>query len=170
MYKGNRTRPDPEHMEECRLHLINRWDATEAIGCESDDLVGCNQTENTIICGIDKDLLTIPGKHYQWPIFRGGKEIRPARFHEITYIEGMRTFFEQMLIGDSSDNIVGVTGLGKVKAAKELENCPTEVQMYERVRYLYVDQDRFYKNLDLLWIWRNLGETYSIRNEIRGIV
>ena len=166
-YKGKRP-PSPEHREACRLHLINEWGAIECNGYEADDAVGCEQTKDTIICGIDKDLLMIPGKHYQWPIVRQQKEVRPARFLEVSEEEGIRTFFTQMLVGDTVDNIIGIHMVGPVKAAKILEDCQTEEELYTTVQDVYLGLDReedFYKNLDLLWIWRCYGMTYNIRRE-----
>lgn len=164
-YKAHRPQKDPIHREACRKHLIDRWGAVECNGYEADDAVGCEQTEDTIIVGIDKDLLMIPGKHYQWPIIRGGKEVRSELWHDITFDEGMRIFFEQSLVGDKADNIIGVRGIGKVGAFKILSECSTEEEMYQKCRELYDDDERFHKNLDLLWIWRSYGMTYNLRRE-----
>jgi 5'-3' exonuclease len=165
-YKANRTGVDPEHRKACRQHLIDKWGAVEATGMEADDLCGIYQTENTIICGIDKDLLQIPGKHYQWPIVRGGKCVREGRFINVSPIEGLRAFYTQLLVGDTSDNIIGISGIGPKKAEKWLETCETEEEMKEVVSSLYNDNDRFYNNANLLWILRDEGVTYSIREEM----
>jgi 5'-3' exonuclease len=140
------------------------------------------QTENTIICGIDKDLLQIPGRHYRWPIYRYGKVIRESEHLTITEEEGWRNYFTQMLTGDSSDNIIGVEGIGIKKAAKLLSDVHTEQEMYDLVYYFYtssLDHDdetrccnteRFFRNLDLLYIWRNYGITYNIRRQINDSI
>jgi len=164
LYKAKRGEK-PIHNEACRQHLIKKWGAVECNGYEADDAVGCEQNDDTVICGIDKDLLMIPGKHYQWPIVRQGKEVRPARWHNITPEQGIRTFFEQSLVGDKVDNIIGVNKIGPVKAKKALADCHTERQMYVVCRDMYMDDDRFHKNLDLLWIWREYGMTYTSRME-----
>jgi 5'-3' exonuclease len=164
LYKSNRP-PSPEHREACRLHLIERWGAVECCGYEADDAVGCEQNDNTFIVGIDKDLLMIPGKHYSWPIERKGVVVREALNRDVTIEQGMRTFFEQVLIGDRIDNIIGVNKIGPVKARKALANCNTERQMYAVCRNMYNDDERFHKNLDLLWIWREYGMTYTARRE-----
>lgn len=171
-YKGNRTQPDPIHREALRQHLITQWGAVECDGYEADDACGIYQKPNgeTVIVAIDKDLLQVPGIHYSWPIIKKGVVVRDHRWLEISEEEGMRRFFTQMLTGDVSDNIVGVEGIGKVRSEKVLAPCHTEEAMYETVLNLYgEDTERFYKNLDMLWIWRNFGETYSIRKEIYGI-
>jgi len=187
LYKANRPPDDPEFRKLCRQHLIDNWNTVVANDCEADDLVGVNQTEDTIICGIDKDLLMIAGRHYQWPIVRSGKVLRPKTFYTIDINTGMKEFFVQALTGDKSDNImyrldpVSNTwkkkkwALGAKAAERYLEDIETEADLYNAVRTYYLDncteddiEAELKKNLDLLWIWRNLGETYSIRQEVRG--
>ncbi len=166
-YKANRTQPDPKWRKECKQHLINKWGAIVAHGCEADDYTGIFQTRDTIICGIDKDLLQIPGAHYQWEIVRGGKVVRPSQFIEISELDGLRNFYKQMLTGDTSDNIRGIDGIGPKKAAKLIDPLDDEHSMYLAVMEEYdvdVDGDeRFYKNADLLWIMREIGIPYTAR-------
>src|SRR3569623_1268526 len=107
----------------------------------------------------------IPGKHYSWPMMRKGKIIRDHRILEVGYEEGIRTFYKQMLIGDKSDNIEGIDGLGPVKSSKIIDPLETEQEMYSKVRELYNDDARFTINLDCLWIWRQLGITFTLRGE-----
>lgn len=163
-YKANRTQPSPKWREDCRQHLIEKWGAIEATGCEADDLCGIYQSENTIICGIDKDLLQIPGKHFSWEIIRKGKIVREACFKEVNEIDGLRTFYKQVLTGDVSDNIMGIHGVGPVTANKHIDDLDTEDEMFAKVQELYHDSlDRMCMNLDLLWIMREPGTPYSLR-------
>lgn len=165
-YKANRTSPSPIHRKLCHQFLIDEWKAEETDGYEADDALGCFQRDDTIICSLDKDLLMIPGKHYSWPITRQGKVLRDHKIQEVTYEQGIRSFYEQALIGDVADNIFGVSGLGPVKAKRALEECQTEKEMFDEVRRLYnMDDNRLFSNLDCLWIWRQLGITWSIRSE-----
>lgn len=180
-YKANRTEAPPRWREDLRLHLINEWGANECVGFEADDMCGIKQKDDgsTCIVAIDKDLLQVPGLHYSWPIIRKGVTVRQGGFTEISKEEGMRRFFTQALTGDTSDNIKGIRGIGPAKAAKILEGCVDEQELYQRVENCYLkgyctkeeietETQRFLKNCDLLWIWRELGVTYSIRKEIYG--
>ena len=166
-YKANRG-ASPEHREACKQHLIKQWGAIETDGYEADDAVGCEQTDDTIIVGIDKDLLQIEGKHYSWAIRRLGVVARPAVFQEVSYLEGLRKVFTQALVGDISDNIKGIYKIGPKKAIPILAECTDEKEMYDIVRALYNDDERFHNNMDLLWIWRNYGMTYTARREYNG--
>jgi 5'-3' exonuclease len=61
-YKANRTQPKPLHYEFLKTYLQEAWYAEVAVEQEADDLMGINQTEDSIICSIDKDLLQVPGQ------------------------------------------------------------------------------------------------------------
>ena len=188
-YKANRADiPSPIHRKACHQFLIDEWKAEETDGYEADDALGCFQREDTIICSLDKDLLMIPGRHYSWPITRHGKVIRDHIVQTVSYIDGIKHLYKQSLIGDTADNIFGVERIGKAKAAKIIDPLTTETDMYRIALSHYVDEviknnmdkdtdvytlknqvesakDRFIMNLDCLWIWRQMGITWTIRSE-----
>ena len=87
-------------------------------GIEADDLMGILPTERTkedrIIVSLDKDMRTIPGKLYL---------IRPRGEPEKLIIDEDSAdlwFHKQILMGDATDNIPGLAGVGPVKADKIL--------------------------------------------------
>jgi 5'-3' exonuclease len=94
--------------------------------------------------------------------------VREEMFHDVTPAEGIRTFFKQALTGDTTDNIFGIKGIGPKKAEMYLEEFDTEEELYQAVKEKYGEEaiGLYHKNLDLLWIWRELGITYTIRREI----
>ena len=153
-YKANRkdTVP-PVYLQECRQYLVDNHNAIISDGCEADDLLGINQTQDTIICSLDKDLRMIPGNHYNWT---------KVELDRVTKQDGLRHFYKQMLIGDKSDNIFGVDKIGPVKAAKLIDHLDDEQDMFEAVWAKY-DEDaaRFVMNANCLWIQRNLGEIWA---------
>jgi DNA polymerase-1 len=153
-YKANRKdKPKPRHLQDIREFLIHHWFATVTEGCEADDLLGVNQTEDTIICSIDKDLLQIPGQHYNWV-----KDERTTQ----TEIGGLRSFYNQLLQGDRGDNVPGITGIGPKKAERFLEGITDEQEMFNTCLKLYNnDLDTMVRNGKLLWIWRELGGIWN---------
>lgn len=170
-YKANRKdMPQPKWREDLRQHLIKEWGAVECVDFEADDMCGVEQRTDgsTCIVGIDKDLLQVPGLHYSWPIVRKGVVVSPEKWIEVSEEQGWRNLFTQALTGDVTDNIKGIYGVGKVKAAALLADCKTEQEMYDVCLGMYEDAERYLRNLDLLYIWRQLGITYSIRREIYG--
>ena len=179
-YKANRKdMVDPRWRSACKEYLVREWAAEVTDGYEADDALGINQNdgvykpdydptyyERTIICTIDKDLDMIPGMHYSWPIVRKGNIVREGKIYEVSEIEGIRSFYRSLLVGDRTDNIFGVDGIGKVKAAAMIDNLETEEEMFERVAELYQgDMDRLRMNGDCLWIQRQEHQRWSQINE-----
>jgi 5'-3' exonuclease len=154
-YKANRVQPKPKHYKFLREYLLNDYQATLVEGQEADDQIGIDSTklgDESIICTIDKDLDQIPGWHYNFV---------KGRMYEISKIEGYRCFYEQCLVGDTSDNIKGCPGIGKVRAQRRLEGCQSEKEMLETVVDGYEGAyqenewaDRLLLAGSLLWIRR----------------
>lgn len=162
-YKANRKdMVDPLWRSACKEYLVREWAAEVTDGYEADDALGINQTADTIICSIDKDLDQVPGLHYSWPIVRKGSIVREGKIYEVSEIEGLRSFYRSLLVGDRTDNIFGVDGIGKVKAAKMIDNLETEEEMFERVAELYQgDMDRLLVNGKCLWIMREENKQWD---------
>lgn len=138
-YKANRTAPRPKHYDYIKELLIKEWDARIALGMEADDSMGISQDKSggeTVICSIDKDLLQIPGQHYNFV---------KDEWESVTEWEGLKWFYKQILIGDVSDNVKGCTGIGPVKAAKALDPVNEkegEDGLFDRILALYIKAEK----------------------------
>ena len=124
-YKGNRA--------ETRKPMLLKWVRQYAhkYGCitiptlEGDDVLGIWATTKSkldpvrefIICTTDKDLKTIPGKHYNF-----GRD----EFFEISEHEADKWHMMQTLTGDTTDGYTGCPGVGPVGAAKILQKALDE--------------------------------------------
>jgi len=153
-YKANRPDSRPKHWEAVREFLVTQHKAVVCNGFEADDQLGIDQDKThgaTVICSIDKDLLQIPGKHYNFV-----KKI----FQDVTYDEGIKALYIQSLVGDRSDNIFGVQGIGPVKAEKALAELLPE-EYYEACRNLYNDDERYHLNMKLLYIWQKPNDFWQ---------
>lgn len=154
-YKANRKDKEPPRwLSDTQQFLMREWKAEPTYGFEADDMLGMLQTEETVICSIDKDLLQIPGQHYNFV---------KQEFYTVTELGGLQSFYRSALVGDTADNIFGVKGIGKVKAAKLIDPLTTEKDMYNTVCALYNDPDRLEMNLNCLWLWRAENEMWSDR-------
>ena len=134
-YKANRTAPKPLHYDDLKEHLLTKWEAAIALEQEADDALGIEQCAITrgdddietpsrfksVICTIDKDLRQIPGLHWNFV---------KKEWQEITPTEARKYFYRQLVIGDTSDNIVGVRGIGKVKAERLFSGADTEEALF----------------------------------------
>lgn len=169
-YKANRKdRIEPEYLQPVREHLVVGWQSTIADYVEADDELGIAQTqldEPTIICSIDKDLLQVPGMHYNFVT---------GVFRTVTELEALHNFYYQIIMGDNSDNIKGFDGIGRAKVPKFLEptisylwSLTTEQDMYDFTRDLYQQhgmEDQYEMNAHCLYIHRKTGDKWHAPNE-----
>lgn len=154
-YKGNRdpNTQRPFHYDTVGDYIIKNHKHIVIDGSEADDYLAIEQRkdpDNTLIATRDKDLWTCFGWHYRWAC----GENQPERLkHWITEFESKRFFFEQLLHGDNTDNILGCgvrklvkwggemklrrKGVGEGTAIKLLAPCNTVKEMYDVVKIEY---------------------------------
>ncbi len=151
-YKISRKdKPKPENYYEVKDYFIKRYEPVIVDGYEAEDYVGSiHKIEENVICGIDKDLDTIPGWHFNYV---------KDTYYEVTNDQAAYNFYLQILVGDSTDNVKGIKGVGKVKATKLLEGL--NVSEYKEAvvnKYLEVYGDQglieFDKTARLIFIKR----------------
>lgn len=153
-YKANRKAPKPVHLEDLKEYLVTDWGARVADGIEADDAlaIDAEALPECVICSIDKDMKQVPGFHYNF--VKGSLEW-------VTVQQGMVNFYRQMLIGDSSDNVKGVDGIGPVKAARHIPDDIWWRTAFDVVRKLFNDDERFLLTGDLLHLQRYEGHRWS---------
>lgn len=157
-YKGQRASIDkPVHLQALRDHLVNSWGFEVVDGIEADDAVGIAAyavpEDESIMVHIDKDLNQFRGWHYNY---------RKKEKYYVSEFEGLTAFYTQILTGDRIDNIVGLKGIGPVKAKRILAECTNENELYEAVLKAYEgDQQRVLENAQLLWLQRSLNQTWT---------
>lgn len=149
-YKGNRKSAKPKHYQLLRDYMESAWSFTMIEDQEADDAIGIAAYEMQVgeycICSIDKDLDMLRGDHYNF--------VKDERYF-ITEEEGIKNFYKQLLMGDRVDNIIGIKGIGTVKAERLLKECKNENEMYLTVLEAYDgNAERVLENGRLLWIRR----------------
>jgi DNA polymerase-1 len=164
IYKGNRDPANkPKYYEDIRQYMIDHHPTTVVQGMEAEDRVGILQyaakDKSTVIVGVDKDLLCIPGWHYN-PV--------KDTFCYVTLDEANTHFWKQVLTGDRVDNIQGIPGMGPKTAEKIIApvagnwGAMASVVQEEYNRHF---GDDGWVNMDetarLIWILRKEGETYD---------
>jgi hypothetical protein len=146
-YKGNRKDfKRPRHYEALRDYL-QRLGAELVTGQEADDSIATEASKgNFWIVSIDKDFDQVPGWHYNF--------VKKEKYY-ITEEEGRHNFYCQLLTGDRTDNIIGLRGIGPVKANKILKDCKTEQEYYDACIEAYGgNKDMVLENARLLWLRR----------------
>lgn len=106
------------------------WEVVRLPDIEGDDVLGVLYEEGDVIVSIDKDMLTLPGLH-----------LRDGEILEVSRLEADRSFYGQVLTGDTSDNYPGCPGYGPVTAQKALSGCSSEVEMWQAVLQAYGKKD-----------------------------
>ena len=159
-YKGQRVSDKPTHLTALRQHLVSSWGFTVVDGIEADDAVGIAAyalaEDESIMVHIDKDLNQFRGWHYNY---------RKKEKYYVSEFEGLLSFYTQMLTGDRIDNIVGLKGIGPVKAKRILEECTNENELYQAVLKAYEgDQQRVLENGQLLWLQREANQVWQLPN------
>ncbi len=191
-YKATRKTEKPTHYHRLRDYLLETKGAELVFDQEADDALGIAQTNGanwkalimpcdrlmdkapsesvdrleevdsgfdaqspppTCIVTIDKDLNQIPGWHYNFV---------KKDLYEVTPDEGLRYFYQQILMGDLIDNVPGIYGLGPVKSAAIVANCKSEKEMYDAVLKIYKgDSEQVLRNGRLLKIRTKEGELWQ---------
>jgi hypothetical protein len=156
-YKGQRVAEKPVHYQALRDHLVSSWGFEVVQGIEADDAVGIAAyalpEEESIMVHIDKDLNQFRGWHYNY---------RKKEKYYVSEFEGLVSFYTQILTGDRIDNIVGLKGIGPVKAKRILEKCTNENELYQAVLKAYEgDQQRVLENGQLLWLQREANQVWQ---------
>lgn len=177
IYKGHRSTDKPFWYEHIRRYLTDQYEAQIVYGMEADDAIGIEQCRRMnhcyspalanwnvvhpewppVICSVDKDLNNIPGYHYN--------ELHPEKgVYWVSDISSLSSFYSQLLIGDATDNIPGLYGVGPRSAAVlGVGVCDNEFDMYCLVRDEYEKRFGSYwkrfltENAMLLWIKRQEG-------------
>ena len=172
-YKGGRG-AKPYHYANVRAYLESLG-AIVVDGMEADDAMAIEQMKaywygcegESVICSRDKDLRQVPGYHYGWET-HNQPEYAMKWTDELGSIEltdknklkgdGLKFFYAQLIMGDSTDNIPGIKGKGDVFAYNLLESCTSEAEMSELVRRAYDNDELMLEQGRLLWMVRELDE------------
>ena len=125
-YKANRKgKPEPRWRQQCKTHMILHWNAEVTDGYEADDAIAMKHYKedstgvNLTVCSIDKDLLQIPGDHFNW--------VKDLHIN-IDYDQAMYHAINRILLGDRSDNIPGYDGKSRDKPTKQLQYYMNDIK------------------------------------------
>ena len=156
-YKGNRKAAKPKHYDLLRDYMQKSWGFVMIEDQEADDAIGIAAYEHQVgeycICSIDKDLDMLRGDHFNF--------VKNERYF-ITEEQGIKNFYKQILMGDRVDNIIGIKGIGTVKAERLLKECKSEKEMYLTVLEAYDgNEERVLENGRLLWIRRQSNQMWT---------
>jgi hypothetical protein len=128
-------------------YVKDQYDSVWGYGIETDDMVArywyelSNELgrDNVMIVSIDKD-------YKQFPCLMYNYHYKHKEVLDISEDEALYNFYEQMIIGDTADNVNYFKGKGKKFAEKYLADCDTKYQytkkMYELFKQEYKGKAR----------------------------
>ena len=181
-YKGNRSSDTrPVHYGYIRDYIEDKHPTITSDNCEADDLCAmrlytefkkAQKSKNkndceAILCSIDKDLRNIPGHHYN---------ITARKIDWVTVKDANKHFAKQLLTGDNTDNIPGISFLSDMKkkvgpktAEKMLKDATSIQELYDAVCEVYVEfvgegwEIKLQEVGTLLWMQRKPEEQFDIK-------
>ncbi|MFC5451839.1 DNA polymerase I [Paenibacillus aestuarii] len=138
-YKGGRAKTPPELSEQFPLikELLKAFQIPqfELSGYEADDIIGTltriadEKGENVLLVSGDKDMLQLASDHVTVAITRKGisevERYNPAEIQEKYGLSPKQIIDLKGLMGDTSDNIPGIPGVGEKTALKLLHEYGT---------------------------------------------
>ena len=189
-YKGNRSaKPKPFYLESTRK-LLESYGAVVCDGMEADDMLAVRAREmeykDCCICSRDKDLRMVPCMQYSWEVglqpewgpelvdtlgelhFRFSDKIlkngEKSNAIKKVWGTGLKWFYAQLIIGDSTDNISGLEGKGGGLVHQVIHPCTSEEELFTAAFSAYTDKygdtaaERLLEQGRLLWMHDMLDE------------
>ena len=141
-YKANRKAVDlPPLLNEMHDYVKDQYQSVWGHGIETDDIVArywfelSNEIgrDNVMIVSIDKDYKQFPCLIYNY-------HYKHKVVLDISEDEALFNFYEQMIIGDTADNVNYFKGKGKKFAEKYLADCNTKYQYTKKMYQLFKDK------------------------------
>ena len=184
-YKGGRL----ETPEELKIQFPIAKELLDAMGIkyyeidnyEADDIIGtfakyCDLDDNYdgLIISSDKDLLQLISKHVEMKLLKTKDYIRYSEdsFKTDWGIDPINIIDLKALMGDSSDNIPGVKGIGEKTALKLLNEYKTLDGIYENIdnikgatqSKLISDKENAYMSYEIATIYRDVPMDINIKD------
>lgn len=164
----------PVHHKALREYIINTYLSEVVSGIEADDALAMALTDDpgSCVASIDKDLLMVPGLHYNYRTRAMISVKDPGQLEIIVNDGGKKVlkgygfmwFCAQCFIGDAIDNIPGLPRVGPVKAYSLLYNKTSHRDLWAVVKGEY-HRRGFLHRLDevafCLWLQRRAGENWE---------
>ena len=138
-YKANRKKQEiPPLLNEMHEFVKDQYDSIYGYGVETDDMVArywFNISQdlgrnNVMIVSIDKD-------YKQFPCLMYNYHYKHKEILDISEDEAMYNFHEQMIMGDTADNVNFFRGKGKRFAEQYFVDCQTKYQYTRKMFELF---------------------------------
>lgn len=174
-YKANRSETPADLLQQSELIRIGVHEMGVPVLCipgvEADDVIAtiatnnCKKVDSTCIITGDKDLMQLVSDCVYLYDGMKEKEIRERQVFEKFGVKPAQVIDAQSLIGDSTDNVPGVPGIGPKKAAELINEFNSLDNLYknidsvknERIRNLLIEnKDKAFLSKQLVTLKRDV--------------
>lgn len=169
-YKGNRKKDSYDYegksqdMHNVMRYIVDNYLSLITDDLEADDIVAMLQDmDNTYIISKDKDLKQVPGWHYNF---------NTNEIELISHDTALFNLSKQLLMGDTTDHISGLPGVGEVNAQKILREVENPRNYVRRVLHEYQKRFGVFKGTDMFtetWMLvkmrENRGNDFLVKNQ-----
>ena len=141
-YKANRKKQElPPLLHEMHAYVKTQYDSIYGFGIETDDLVA--QYWNALSKDLGRDevmIVSIDKDYKQFPCLMYNYHYKHKEVLDITEDEALYNFYEQMIVGDTADNVNFFKGKGKRFAERYFDDCQTKYQYTKKLYKLFKQQ------------------------------
>ena len=141
-YKANRKKQElPPLLHEMHAYVKSQYDSIYGFGIETDDLVARYWAKLTKELGRDEVMIVSIDKDYkQFPCLMYNYHYKHKEILNITEDEALYNFYEQMIVGDTADNVNFFKGKGKRFAERYFDDCATKYQYTKKLYELFIKE------------------------------
>ena len=141
-YKANRKKQElPPLLHPMHKYVKEQYNSKFGFGIETDDLVArywyalSNEIgrDNVMIVSIDKD-------YKQFPCLMYNYHYKHKTILNISEQQALYNFYEQMIVGDTADNVNYFKGKGKKFAENYYKECKTKYQYTKQLYLLFKEK------------------------------
>lgn len=138
-YKANRKKQDlPPLLHEMHDYVKKNYNSIYGFGIETDDLVAKYWYEISNSIGREEVMIVSIDKDYkQFPCLMYDYHYKHKQIIDISEEEALYNFYEQMIVGDTADNVNYFKGKGKAFAKKYYKDCKTKYQYTKQLYNLF---------------------------------
>ena len=141
-YKANRKNQElPPLLNEMHLFVKQQYDSIFGYGVETDDMVARYWYKLSKEFGRDEVMIVSIDKDYkQFPCLMYNYHYQHKEILDISEEQALYNFYEQMIMGDTADNVNYFKGKGKRFSEKYFVDCETKYQYTRKLYELFKEK------------------------------
>ena len=141
-YKANRKKQElPPLLHPMHAYVKDQYNSVYGFGLETDDLVARYWKEISDELGRESVMIVSIDKDYkQFPCLLYNYHYNHKCIYDISEESALYNFYEQMIMGDTADNVNFFHGKGRVFAKKYYKGCKTKYQFTKKLFELFKEE------------------------------